>query len=214
MNRFINKFYQYKNYASELVARAKTILWYSQLFGEIGKNCTIFKPLRLINPQNIKLGESVRIYKDSRIETVESWGNVIFKPEILIGNRTTFEQRLHLICASKVKIGDDVVFSADVMITDNNHSYNEVNKSVMYQPLEVKETIVGDYCFIGMGAKIMAGTKLGNNCIVGSNSVVVGEFQNFSVLAGVPAKVIKRYDFECGKWRRTNSKGDFVDDEQ
>jgi len=212
MKRFIRKLYSYGNYLSEILVRIKTILWYKQLFGVIGKHCSIFTPLRLIEPHNINIGDWVRIYKDSRIETVESWESTKFNPSILIGSRTTIEQRLHLICVSKVEIGEDVVISADVMITDNNHEYTQVNKSVMYQPLEIKETVIGNFCFIGMGARIMAGVRLGNNCIVGSNSVVIGEFPDYCVIAGSPAKIIKRYDFEISKWRKTSSVGDFIDE--
>lgn len=212
MKQFVRKVYNYWNYLCEILVRIKTILWYKQLFGIIGKHCAIFTPLRLIAPNNIFIGSHVRIYKDSRIETIESWGDTKFSPTILIGNKTTIEQRLHLICASKVEIGDDVVISADVMITDNNHQYAQVNKSVMYQPLEVKETVIGSFCFIGMGAKIMAGVKLGNNCIVGSNSVVIGEFPPYCVIAGMPAKILKRYDFAIDKWRKTSSVGEFINE--
>jgi acetyltransferase-like isoleucine patch superfamily enzyme len=210
MKQFFRKLYTQGCLVKEIMARLKTVIWYKQLFGKIGSKCTIFKPLRLINPQNIKLGDNVRIYKNSRIETIEKSGAAEFKPEIIIGSRTSVEQQLHLICASKVEIGEDVVISANVMITDNNHSYKNINTNVMKQSFEIKDTIIGDYCFIGMGAKIMAGTKLGKNCIVGSNSVVIGEFPDYSVLAGIPAKIIKRYDFKMEMWRKVNGNGEYV----
>jgi len=212
MRQFIKQAYKYGNYMAEILTKIKTILWYKQLFGKIGKRCAVFKPIRLIDPHNVNIGDEVRIYKDSRIETIERWGDTKFNPVILIGNRTTFEQRLHLICASRVEIGDDVVISADVMITDNNHDYREVNRNIMHQTLEVKEIVIGNYCLIGMGARIMAGTRLGNNCVVGTNSVVIGEFPDYSVIVGSPAKIIKRYDFEICKWRKTNNRGDFVNE--
>jgi len=211
MRQFIKKVYRYGNYMAEILNKIKTIIWYKQLFGNIGEHSIVFKPLRLINPHNIYIGDGVRIYKNSRIETIETWGDTKYKPRVVIGNHTTFEQRLHLICASRVEIGADVVISADVMITDLNHEYREVNRNLMHQPIEVKETVIGNYCFIGMGTRVLAGTRLGNNCIVGSNSVVIGEFPEYSVIAGNPAKIIKRYDFEICKWRRTNSSGDFYD---
>lgn len=212
MRQFIKQVYRYGTYMAEIFSRIKTILLYKQLFGKIGKRCAIFKPIRLINPHNVNIGDEVRIYKNSRIETIERWGDTTFKPMIVIGNRTTFEQCLHLTCASRVEIGDDVVISVDVMITDINHEYSKVNRNIMNQSLEVKETIIGKYCLIGMGARIMAGTRLGNNCIVGSNSVVIGAFPDYSVIVGSPAKIIKRYDFEICKWRKTNNIGEFVDE--
>jgi acetyltransferase-like isoleucine patch superfamily enzyme len=186
-------------------------LIYKWRFGRIGIKSMIYTPLSLFNPQNVFIGDGVHIFKQSRIMTIERWGNISYKPQIIIGNRVSIEQRLHMICAKLIEIGDDTVISADVMITDNNHSYSVINKNVMSQPLEVKETVIGKCCFIGMGVKIMAGTKLGDNCIIGSNSVVIGEYPSYVVLGGTPAKIIKRYDFEANMWRKTNSKGDFID---
>lgn len=208
----IRKAYAYGNYFKEKLNMIKTAVWYRCLFGHIGNKSIVFKPLRLINAHNVYIGDGVRIYKDSRIETVERWGEIRYSPRITIGNNTSVEQRLHLICASRVDIGENVVISADVMITDNNHKYSEINRNVIQQDLEVIETRIGNYCFIGMGAKIMAGARLGDNCIVGANSVVTGEFQGYTVLAGSPARIIKRYDFEKGIWRRTNERGEFIDE--
>lgn len=212
MKQFIRKAFSYGNYLYEILVKIKTILWYKQLFGVIGKHCAIFTPLRLIGPHNINIGDWVRIYKNSRIETIERWGDTKFNPTIVIGNRTTFEQCLHLTCASRVEIGEDVVILADVMITDINHEYTEIDKSIMQQPIDVKETVIGSFCFIGMGARIMAGVRLGKNCIVGSNSVVIGEFPDYCVIVGSPAKIIKRYDLEISKWRKTSSTGEFIDE--
>ena len=51
---------------------------------------------------------------------------------------------------------------------------------------------IGDDCFIGTGSIILKGTILGNNCVVGAGSVVHGEFPDNCVIAGNPAKIIKR----------------------
>jgi acetyltransferase-like isoleucine patch superfamily enzyme len=194
------------------LVQLKTMLFYRGCFGKIGQGSIVYKPLRKLNLQNVFIGNDVYLYKHSRIETIKRWGNTEYTPKIIIGNRVSFEQHLHMTCATKIEIGDDTVVLADVMITDINHSYQEINKNIMRQPLEVKETVIGNYCFIGMGTKIMAGTKLGDNCIVGCNSVVIGEFPGYTVLAGAPAKIIKRYDFTAGIWRKTNSKGEFIDE--
>lgn len=53
-----------------------------------------------------------------------------------------------------------------------------------------------------MGVAIQAGTILGEQCIVGANSVVRGTFPDYCVIAGVPAKIIKIYNKESGEWVR------------
>jgi tetrahydrodipicolinate N-succinyltransferase len=52
---------------------------------------------------------------------------------------------------------------------------------VLYQPITMRKTSIGPNCFIGAGAKILAGTTLGRKCVVGANAVVRGDFPDFSV---------------------------------
>ncbi len=66
----------------------------------------------------------------------------------------------------------------------------------------MKETIIGNNCFVGTGAKIMAGVHMGDNVIVGANAVVTKDVPAYSIVAGVPAKVIKKYNFETKKWEK------------
>ena len=90
----------------------------------------------------------------------------------------------------------------NVCITSIDHRYEEVGKSVLDQGIKVTDTKIGDGCFIGFGAIIQAGTTLGKHCVVGANAVVRGDFPNYSVIAGVPAKIIKRYNLKTEKWER------------
>jgi acetyltransferase-like isoleucine patch superfamily enzyme len=73
---------------------------------------------------------------------------------------------------------------------------------VLDQPAYWKQTSIGKNCFIGMGARIQAVTVLGDGCIVGANAVVSGSFPPYSVIVGVPGRVIKRHSAERGTWER------------
>ncbi|MDK0954333.1 DapH/DapD/GlmU-related protein [Clostridium perfringens] len=59
---------------------------------------------------------------------------------------------------------------------------------------------MGYQSFIGMGSRIMAGVKIGKHCIIGANSVVTRDVDDYSIVAGCPAAVIKRYNFNGRKW--------------
>lgn len=63
-------------------------------------------------------------------------------------------------------------------------------------------TTVGDNCNFGLGAKILGTVHIGNNVIVGANAIVSKDIPDNCVVAGVPAKIIKRYDFDKGEWVR------------
>ena len=101
-----------------------------------------------------------------------------------------------------LRIGNYVTIAANTCITNIDHEYRDIASSVMNQNLLFSETTIGDGCFIGFGAVIQAGTHLGKHCIVGSNSVIRGDFPDYSVIVGVPGRVIKQYNNDTGKWER------------
>lgn len=64
------------------------------------------------------------------------------------------------------------------------------------------KTIYGKSCMIGMNSVIQPGVVLGDHVIVGSNSTVLaGEYPSFCVLAGSPARIVKKYDVESNQWK-------------
>jgi acetyltransferase-like isoleucine patch superfamily enzyme len=98
------------------------------------------------------------------------------------------------------------------MITNIDHDYQQIAKPIWEQKLIIKETKIGENCFIGYGAVIQAGTILGKQCIVGANAVVRGTFPDYCVIVGIPAKIVKRYDEKSAVWKKTNGKGEFLDE--
>lgn len=196
------KFYNKITIVEYIYNRLKTKFFYNFIFGKVGKKSVIFKPLRLINPENILLGDNVYIYKNFRIETLNRWNEDKYFPKIKVGNNVNIEQNLHMTCANEIEIGDNTSILGYVLITDINHDYTDINISSKHQNLIVKEIKIGKSCFIGMGAKILPGTELGDNCIVGSNAVVSGKFPDNSVIAGIPARIIKQYDNSEKKWKK------------
>ena len=75
----------------------------------------------------------------------------------------------------------------------------------MDQKWLVKTTRIGEGSFIGYGAAIQAGTILGKHCIVGTNAVVRGSYPDYSVIVGVPGRVIKRYNPKSGNWENVKN---------
>ena len=99
-------------------------------------------------------------------------------------------------------IGKSSLILANVFITNIDHDYKELNKHIVKQEYLVNETVIGENCYIGMGSAIMSGTRLGKQCIVGANSVVKGEFPDYCVIVGAPAKIVKKYNFETQEWEK------------
>jgi acetyltransferase-like isoleucine patch superfamily enzyme len=183
-------------------------LVYKPFLGNFGLPSYIGKPVFIGNFKRIFIGKRVRIFPGARIEVVDKNSSIVFGDNISIG------QNLHIISGSgqELRIGENTTFSANVFVTNIDHKYNEINKHILEQPLQSAKTEIGQNCFIGYGAVIQAGTILGKHCIVGANAVVRGTFPDYSVIVGVPAMIVKRYDEKSKEWKKTNNKGEFIDE--
>ena len=88
-----------------------------------------------------------------------------------------------------IVIGKDVHIAANVGIITQNHDPRNPNNH-----LPAKEVIIGNNCWVGMNAVILPGVHLGDYTTVGAGSVVTHSFDGNCVIAGNPAKVIKKFD--------------------
>ena len=107
-------------------------------------------------------------------------------------------ERCHLngvnISARKlIEIGDDAVFACVIQILDTDEhcvvSINRTKERDIPSPV-----IIGNNVWIGLNALILKGTIIGDNCVVGAGAVVKGKFPANCVIAGNPAKIVKRFE--------------------
>jgi len=165
-------------------------------FGKIRILSYIGKPIFLYNVKNVFLGKRVRIYPGLRCETY-NLGKIIIEDNVGIG------QNFHITCSEEeLIIGKNTTILGNVFITNIDHDYSVLGVSILEQNYIVKRTSIGENCFIGYGAAIQAGTILGKQCIVGANSVVRGTYPDYCVIAGVPARIIKKYNFSTQNWEK------------
>lgn len=173
-------------------------LLYKLTFKRIGNLTYIGKPIFTEGRKNIAIGKRVRIYPGIRLETIDGG-------QISIGNNVAIEQNVQIVSMkNKLVIGDDVTIAGNTFISNVNHNYADVHHSVMDQGYTVKKTIIGKSCFIGYGTVILPGTELGNHCIVGSNSVLTGQYADYSLIVGAPGRIIKKYNFNLNIWERSD----------
>lgn len=95
---------------------------------------------------------------------------------------------LNMECHKKIIIGSGVAIGSNVTIRDGDSKSLFLNGVVVNQPASV---IIGDNVWIGEGAKILKGVKIGNGAIVAAGAVVCNDVKSNSVVAGVPAMVIR-----------------------
>ena len=164
-------------------------------FKEFGLHSYILLPDMLIGTRYIRIGSHVGILNHARIEALCSYEGKSYSPEIVIGSNCGFGRMLHIEATKKVVIGHDVLFSENVYISDTAHDYKVIDKNPAEQELKTESVVIGDYCFVGRNACILPGVQLGKQCVVGANAVVTaGVYPDYSVLVGVPARIIKSID--------------------
>ena len=176
---------------------------YKPFFGKFGIPSYIGKPLFLLGAKKIYIGKNVRIFPNVRIEVHGKNSTLTIKDDVGIA------QNVHITTGANLIIGKSSTILANVFITDIDHDYQEIGVSILKQKNIIRETSIGENCFIGYGAAIQAGTVLGYQCVVGANSVVRGIFPDYSVIVGSPARIVKRYNIETKSWEKTNPDGSF-----
>ncbi|GLY78312.1 acyltransferase [Actinoallomurus iriomotensis] len=119
-------------------------------------------------------------------------------PIVTIGKACSIGRGSHIVGHQSIEIGDDVFTGPYVYITDQNHGYTDPDTPVGRQWPVNDAVVIGSGCWLGAGAIILPGTRLGRNVVVAGGAVVRGEFPDHSVIAGVPAKVVRSYDPESG----------------
>lgn len=98
------------------------------------------------------------------------------------------------ICAldeTNLYLGKNTIFAPNVCIQTGNH--NLIDRDIY----EKNDIVIGRNCWLGFGSVVLKGVTLGDNVIVGANSVVTKSFPSNVVVAGCPAKVIRMIDVEC-----------------
>lgn len=168
-----------------------------KMFKSIGENSQ-FPIQRIIrNPKYISIGDNFSAMNNLRLEAWDYYQGETFTPEIIIGNNVIMNTDIHIGCINKVIIGDNVLMASRIYISD--HSHGEINEEALLLPPALRPlksrgpVIIEKNVWIGEGVAILPGVTMGENSIIGANSVVTKSFPPNSVVAGNPAKVIKSF---------------------
>lgn len=127
---------------------------------------------------------------------------------LFFGENCKLNDNCHFVAHELVEVGDNVLFASKVFVSDTSHgSYSGDGQSSPYESPDVRRLVtkpvkIGSNVWIGDNVTILLGSKIGNGCVIGANSVVCGEFMDNVILAGAPAKIIKKWNEDAKKWER------------
>jgi acetyltransferase-like isoleucine patch superfamily enzyme len=167
-----------------------------------------------INPFFHKIGKGARVRGSSRMDilpfnpfvvgryaTIEDFctiNNGVGK--VYIGEKTRVG--IGAVIIGPVVVGDEVRIAQHVVISGLNHNYEDVHRSIPEQGVSTEEIFIGDETWIGANAVILPGVIIGKHCVIAAGSVVTHNVPSYTVVAGNPARVIKKYNEETEIWDR------------
>lgn len=169
-----------------------------------GHNSFIYKPL-YVSGTNIHIGDNVYVQYKSWLasESLTGNGEALLK----IGNGCVIGHFNEIYSTHSIVIENHVLTADRVYISDNIHGYENIEIPILHQPIvQKKEVRIGEGSWLGVS---VIGASIGKHCVIGSNAVVTKDIPDYCVAIGIPARIIKRYNPEVGKWLRTNPDGSF-----
>jgi acetyltransferase-like isoleucine patch superfamily enzyme len=111
--------------------------------------------------------------------------------EVAIGDKTVLGQECTISAYQHVRIGDQCVIADRAMFIDFDHGVVVVDRPIRQQGIYKRDVDVGSNVWIGYGACILRGVRVGDNSIVGTNAVVTKDVPANGVVGGVPARLLR-----------------------
>lgn len=153
-------------------------------FRTLGVNVILEPEILVFHPENISIGNNVYIGHRTILKGY-------YKNNMAIGDHVWIGQGCFLHSAGGIEIGKAVGIGPGVKILTSVHKDGDCSVPVMANELEFGKVVIGDGCDIGVGTIILPGVTIGEGVIVGAGAVVTADVVPYSVVAGVPARVIR-----------------------
>ncbi len=180
-------------------------------FYSFGEGSIVKPVLNSSNEKYIHIGSNVNIGSFCRITVSTEFGGHKVKSKnktrLKIGNNVDLGNNTFISANNNIEIGDHVITSAYVFITDHDHGFMDVKKNLHQQPLTENGYVkIEDNVLLGIKSTILKNVKIGRHSVVAANAVVTKDVPAYCVVAGNPAKIIKKYDFKTKKWVKVSEK--------
>ncbi len=162
--------------------------WYVRLLAPLyqhrGRDSKIYRSVRMDTPpyRRFSLGQK------SVIESYSCINNAV--GDVIIGDHTRIG--LHNTIIGPVTIGSHVNLAQGITVTALNHNFEAPERRIDEQGVSTQQVTISDDIWIGANAVVLPGVTIGNHCVIAAGAVVTKDVPPHSLVAGVPAKIIKQ----------------------
>jgi acetyltransferase-like isoleucine patch superfamily enzyme len=189
----------------QALTKART-LWmgWTYPFAGFGRDVSIHYTCDIRRPASarIRIGDSVYIAANCWISVpAESDGD---EPAIVFGSGSKIGRNATIAAKNLIHFEEDVLLGPGVLVTDHSHEFADIHTPIHAQGVTPGGRIrVERNCWLGRGAAVICTSGelvIGRNSVVAANAIVNRSVPPYSVVAGSPAKIVKRFDLGTGQW--------------
>lgn len=164
----------------------------------VGTGTYIHRSVQILGREHVHLGDNTVLSQDC-------WLNVNHrnKGEIAIemGSNNFIGRRNFFSSGKKIQLGSFILTANDCHFLGSSHITADPTKPVISTGTTSSDVIrVGHNTFIGAGARLLGNVSVGHGCVIGAASLVTHHVPPFSMAAGSPARILKRYSFLSKGW--------------
>jgi acetyltransferase-like isoleucine patch superfamily enzyme len=158
---------------------------------DFGKSVTIDKHCIIdgFSSEKIILGDCVKIGAFSTLSSTSHMSK--YGKGLKMGNNSAIGDFTHFGASGGIDIGNDVIMGSFISFHSENHNFEDTTKLIREQGVTSKGIKIGNNVWVGAKVTFLDGTVIGNHCVVAAGAVVNGSYPDFSVIGGIPAKIIK-----------------------
>ena len=143
-----------------------------------------------LSKEGVTFGDTVALGMKTVIictSSIESIGK-----GLKVGNHSSLGTHGFYGCAGGISIGDNVLIGNYVSMHSENHNFEDPNLTIREQGVSHKGITIGNDCWIGSKVTILDGAQVGDGCIIAAGAVVRGNIPPYSVVGGIPARLLKK----------------------
>ena len=157
----------------------------------IDRNCYI----DALAKEGVSFGDTVALGMNTVIQCSSSIDAI--GKGLKVGGHTTLGTHGFYGCAGGITVGKNVLIGNYVSMHSENHLYKDSTRTIREQGVSHQGIIIGDDCWIGSKVTILDGTRIGDGCVVAAGAVVRGNIPPYSVIGGIPARILKKRELDA-----------------
>ncbi|MEW6170172.1 MAG: acyltransferase [Candidatus Omnitrophota bacterium] len=159
------------------------------LGGRLGRGTKIYERVKIFSTKQspVFIGENCILQTGAILASSDN-GKITLDKHVYIGEYTILSSK------NEIHVGKNSIIAAQCFIVDFNHRFDNPDLLFYDSGFDCAKVTIGSNVWIGAGSRILKGVTIGEGSAIGAGSVVTRDIPPYSIVVGVPARVIKKRD--------------------